>query len=117
METDDISDLEINDELRGLISGNFEDVVERQENIEIELPRLVEDEEEIEEIRELPLHRFVAKDDSEKITLYIGDNIFRRRYVRGDRVTFTCTGCEKVSRKKQGGNKRQKGCLSCCPNN
>ena len=36
METDDISDLEINDELRGLISGNFEDVVERQENIEIE---------------------------------------------------------------------------------
>ena len=44
METDDI---EINDELRGLISGNFEDVVE----------------EETEEVREeLPEHRFVEKD-------------------------------------------------------
>ena len=38
METDDISELEINEELRGMISGNIEstsDVEERQENIEL----------------------------------------------------------------------------------
>ena len=54
------------------------------------------------------LHKdFVVKEDSEKITLFIGDNIFRWRYVRGDLATFTCTGCEKISR-THGGNKGKK---------
>ena len=48
------------------------------------------------------------KEDSEKISLFIGDYIFRRRYVRGDLATFTCTGCEKISRKTRGGNKGKK---------
>ena len=111
METNDISEIEINEELRGMISGNFENTsdVESQENIEIEVPRLVENLEEDEEIKEIPFHRFVVKEDSEKITLYIGDNyIYRRRYIRGDSATFTCTGCEKVSRKTRGGNKGKK---------
>ena len=87
METD-ISELEINDELRGMLSGNFEtseaDVVERQENIDLpQLPQLLVEE----EVRELPEHRFGVKEDSEKITLFIGDYIFRRRYVRGDSAT------------------------------
>ena len=30
------------------------------------------------------------------------------RYVRGDLATFTCTGCEKISRKTRGGNKGKK---------
>ena len=59
METD-ISELEINDELRGMLSGNFEtseaDVVERQENIDLpQLPQLLVKE----EIREVSEHRFV----------------------------------------------------------
>ena len=69
-----------------MISSNFEsisDVEERQENIE--LPQLLVEEEE--EVRELPEHRFGVKEDSEKITLFIGDYIFRRRYVRGDSAT------------------------------
>ena len=46
------------------------------------------------------LHKdFVVKEDSEKITLFIGDNIFRRRYVRGDLATFTCTAYGKLPRK------------------
>ena len=107
METDDISELEINEELRGMISGNFEstsDVEGRQRQENIELPQLLVEE----EVRELPEHRFVVKEDSEKITLFIGDYIFRRRYVRGDSATFTCTGCEKISRKTRGGNKGKK---------
>ena len=40
--------------------------------------------------------------------MFIGDNIFRRRYVRGDLVTFTCTACEKVSRNTPGRNKGKK---------
>ena len=61
METDDISELEINEELRGMISGNFEstsDVEERQRQENIELPQLLVEE----EVRELPEHRFVVKD-------------------------------------------------------
>ena len=50
----------------------------------------------------------MVKEDSEKITLFIRDNIFRRRYVRGDLATFTCTGCEKISRKTRCGNKGKK---------
>ena len=102
METDDISELEVDNELIAMISGEFEntsDVAERPRRPSRE-QRSVESLEE-EETGELPEHRFVVKEDSEKITLFIGDNIFRRRYVRGDLATFTCTGCEKISRKTQ----------------
>ena len=90
----------------GMLSGNFEDTAsEVRQNESRELPRL--DEEDEEEIKQLPMHRFVAK-DSGKVTLVIENHIFRRRYVRGDLATFTCTGCEKISRKTPGGNKVKK---------
>ena len=106
MEADDTAELEVNDELIGMISGTFgntSNVEERQDSRE--LLAHVENLEE-EEITELPEHRFVMKE--EKTTLFIGDYIFRRRYVRGDLATFTCTGCEKISRKTRGGNKGKK---------
>ena len=90
----------------GMLSGNFEDTASKvRQNESRELPRL--DEEDEEEIKQLPEHRFVAK-DSGKVTLVIENHIFRRRYVRGDLATFTCTGCEKISRKTPGGNKVKK---------
>ena len=99
----------------GMLSGNFEDTAsEVRQNESRELPRL--DEEDEEEIKQLPMHRFVAK-DSGKVTLVIENHIFRRRYVRGDLATFTCTGCEKISRKTPVKVKSsQKRSLSCCPN-
>ena len=106
MEADDTAELEVNDELIGMISGTFgntSNVEERQDSRE--LLAHVENLEE-EEITELPEHRFVMKE--EKTTLFIGDYIFRRRYVRGDSATFACTGCEKISRKTRGGNKGKK---------
>ena len=106
MEADDTAELEVNDELIGMISGTFgntSNVEERQDSRE--LLAHVENLEE-EEITELPEHRFVMKE--EKTTLFIGDYIFRRRYVRGDLATFICTGCEKISRKTPGGNKVKK---------
>ena len=113
METDDISELEVDNELIAMISGEFEntlDVAERprRPSREPQQPQVVVESLEEEETRELPEHRFVVKEDSEKITLFIGDNIFRRRYVRGDLATFTCTGCEKISRKTRCGNKGKK---------
>ena len=51
-----------------------------------------------EEEESLPEHRFVQRDS--KITLYIGDHIFRRRYIRNDLAKFTCTGCEKISKQE-----------------
>ena len=115
METDDNSELEMNDELRGMISGNFENTPDVEKGQETrELSRLV-NLDETEKVREeLPEHRFVVKEDSGKITLIIGDHIFRRRYVRGDLAMFTCTGCEKVSRNTPGRNKG-KNDASCCP--
>ena len=80
----------------------------RRPSREPQQPQVVVESLEEEETRELPEHRFVVKEDSEKITLFIGDNIFRRRYVRGDLATFTCTGCEKISRKTRCGNKGKK---------
>ena len=47
---------------------------------------------------ELPEHRFEEKDS--RTTLNIEDYIFRRRYIRKDSATFTCTGCEKISRRE-----------------
>ena len=42
METDDNSELEMNDELRGMISGNFENIPDVEKGQETrELPRLV----------------------------------------------------------------------------
>ena len=102
----------MNDELLGMISGTFDQSrTPRREHSD--LPQLIvreddEDDEDIGDIEELPEHRFVVKEDSGKITLFIGDNIFRRRYVRGDLVTFTCTACEKVSRNTPGRNKGKK---------
>ena len=113
METDDISELEVDNELIAMISGEFEntlDVAERprRPSREPQQSQVVVESLEEEETRELPEHRFVVKEDSEKITLFIGDNIFRRRYVRGDLATFTCTGYEKISRKTRCGNKGKK---------
>ena len=49
------------------------------------------------------LHKdFLVKEDSEMIMLFIGGNIFRRRYVRGDLATFTCTAYGKLPRKTKG---------------
>ena len=90
----------------GMLSGNFEDTASKvRQNESRALPRL--DEEDEVEIKQLPMHRFVAK-DSGKVTLVIENHIFRRRYVRGDLATFMCTGCEKISRKTPGGNKVKK---------
>ena len=61
----------VNEELMGMLSGNFEDTASKvRQNESRALPRL--DEEDEEEI--------------------IENHIFRRRYVRGDLATFTCTG-------------------------
>ena len=56
---------------------------------------------------ELPEHRFVEKDS--RTTLYIEDYIFRRRYIRKDSATFTCTACENLETWRKDGT--QKGCL------
>ena len=91
METDDISELEVDNELIVMISGEFENTLDVAER-----PR-----------RPSREQRSVESLEEEE-TLFIGDNIFRRRYVRGDLATFTCTGCEKISRKTHGGNKGKK---------
>ena len=63
------------------------------------------DEEEDEVVAEnlnLPDHKFVQNaKNSGKVSLFIEDYIFRRRYIRKDIVKFTCTGCEKISRKNK----------------
>ena len=72
----------MNDELLGMISGTFDQSrTPRREHSD--LPQLIvreddeddEDDEDIGNIEELPEHRFVVKEDSGKITLFIGDNI------------------------------------------
>ena len=103
MENRDTSELGANDELLGMISGHFENQSRTWRRETAELPQLlVREDDEDDEDDELPEHRFVVQEGSGKITLFVGDNIFRRRYVRGDLVTFTCTGCEKISRKTPG---------------
>ena len=87
METDDTCDLEQNTELRHLISGTFDEPNDT----------VTENDSQTEQ-SELPEHRFVEKDS--RTTLDIEDYIFRRRYIRKDSVTFTCTGCEKISRRE-----------------
>ena len=92
-------EIEVNDELRGMLSGNFDDtspvVVEDQEEAPVFENKYTEDAGD-QVICNLPEHRFVQKEQSEKISLFIGDYIFRRRYVRKDWAVFTCTGCEKI---------------------
>ena len=87
-------EIEVNDELRGMLSGNFDDtspvVVEDQEDAPVE-NKDTED-----QAISNPEHRFVQKEESDKISLFIRDYIFRRRYVRKDWAVFTCTGCEKI---------------------
>ena len=60
MENNEISELEVNDELIGMISGKFEN----KSSVETrDLPRLVENEkirEDDEDIGELPEHRFIC---------------------------------------------------------
>ena len=59
----------MNDELLGMISGTFDQSrTPRREHSD--LPQLI-----VREDDELPEHRFVVKEDSGKITLFIGDNI------------------------------------------
>ena len=89
METDDTCDLEQNTELRHLISGTFDEPNDTVTENGLDSQT---------EQSELPEHRFVEKDS--RTTLYIEDYIFRRRYIRKDSATFTCTGCEKISRRE-----------------
>ena len=83
MENRDTSELGANDELLGMISGHFENQSRTRRRETAELPQLlVREDDEDDEDDELPEHRFVVQEGSGKITLFVGDNIFRRRYVR-----------------------------------